>query len=226
MLALAGDAVPWTLRRSRKRRTLGLTVTAREIRIHAPHYVARAEIDAYVHRQRGWLERAWTRQRQREGAPAEPPSMVRYLGQPLELVVREAARPAVRRVRRALLIDAPPGTAPLELARAWVRAQAGRILPWRLLRQARRAARRPAKIGLSDARSLWGSCTHSGTIRLNWRLAQAPLHLIDYVAAHELAHLVHLDHSPRFWVEVARLCPEPLARRAALRAMGAELFRL
>jgi predicted metal-dependent hydrolase len=63
-------------------------------------------------------------------------------------------------------------------------------------------------------------------VRLNWRLVQAPLAIIDYVAAHELAHLVHLDHSPRFWAQVAVLCPEALARRAELRNMSDTLFRI
>jgi len=223
-LLIGDDAVPWTLRRSRKRRTLGLTVTHSEIRIHAPHYVGRLEIEAYVLRQRDWLRRAWARQRTHSTAHA-PTDSLRYLGQTLAWRVSEAARPAVRRVGRELHIDAPPGADPTELALHWLHERAHRMLTWRLMRQARHARRQPAKVGLSNAKSLWGSCTARGTIRLNWRLAQAPLHLIDYVAAHELAHLVHLDHSPRFWAEVERLCDEPLAKRAALRAMGTELFR-
>ncbi|MDP2253506.1 MAG: M48 family metallopeptidase, partial [Thiobacillus sp.] len=61
---------------------------------------------------------------------------------------------------------------------------------------------------------------------LNWRLVQAPLALIDYVAAHELSHLIHLDHSPRFWAQVAELCPDASARRAELRTMSAVLFQV
>jgi hypothetical protein len=68
----------------------------------------------------------------------------------------------------------------------------------------------------SEARSEWGSCNHRGVIRLNWRLAQLPPGLADYVVAHEVAHLVELNHSPRFWAVVEALLPEYSARRRAL----------
>jgi predicted metal-dependent hydrolase len=97
---------------------------------------------------------------------------------------------------------------------------------WRLRRIARRAGRQPSRFALSNAQTQWGSCTRRGHVRLNWRLVQAPLAVIDYVAAHELAHLVHLDHSPRFWAQVAEWCPDPLARRAELRKMSNALFQV
>jgi predicted metal-dependent hydrolase len=66
---------------------------------------------------------------------------------------------------------------------------------------------------LSSARTQWGSCSHDGRVRLNWRLVHFPLPVIDYVIAHELAHLRELNHSPRFWREVARLLPSFEAAR-------------
>jgi predicted metal-dependent hydrolase len=130
----------------------------------------------------------------------------------------------VRRHGDTLRVHAPLDAEVGALVRNWLHAQASRLLAWRLARIARRLGRAPSRFALSNAQTQWGSCTRRGHVRLNWRLVQAPLTLIDYVAAHELAHLIHLDHSPRFWAQVAELCPDALARRAELRTMGAALF--
>jgi predicted metal-dependent hydrolase len=71
-------------------------------------------------------------------------------------------------------------------------------------------------VRLSNARSEWGSCNHKGEIRLNWRLIQLPPALADYVVAHEVAHLVELNHSRRFWALVESLMPGHDAHRRAL----------
>lgn len=219
--------MPYRLRRSRRRRTLGLTVTAGEIRIHAPSWTPRAEIERYVHAQHDWLSRAWGRMQARapQGA-AGAICEVRYLGRVLGLDVRPSLFDDVQRVGETLRVHLSAGQDANAVVGAWLRARAARVLAWRLGRLARRLGRAPSRFALSDARTQWGSCTRRGHVRLNWRLVQAPLPVIDYVAAHELAHLVHLDHSPRFWQQVAQLCPESLARRAELRGLGAALFEL
>jgi predicted metal-dependent hydrolase len=214
------------LRRSRRRRTLGLTVTAREVRIHAPSWTPRAEIESYVRQQHDWLRRAWGRLQARLQPAATPASAVRYLGRALALEVRASLFVDVQRSGATLRVHAPLDADIGAIVRDWLHAQAARLLAWRLARLARRLGRAPSRFALSDAQTQWGSCTRRGHVRLNWRLVQAPLALIDYVAAHELAHLVHLDHSPRFWAQVAELCPDALARRAELRRMGESLFRV
>jgi predicted metal-dependent hydrolase len=73
-------------------------------------------------------------------------------------------------------------------------------------------------VHLSNARTRWGSCHASGRVHLNWRLVQMPLHLIDYVVAHEVAHLLEMNHSQRFWRTVARMVPDYAARRRELRS--------
>ena len=225
-----GDAaVPYRLRRSRRRRTLGLTVTTSEVRIHAPSWTPRAEIEGYVRKQHDWLQRAWARMQSRVPQPlvlAEPLSEVRYLGRVLALDIRPALFSEVQRRGNTLCIYAPHDADTGTLIRAWLLTRAERLLAWRLARIARRMGRAPSRFALSNAQTQWGSCTRRGHVRLNWRLVQASLSLIDYVAAHELAHLVHLDHSPRFWAKVAELCPDALARRAELRRMSVMLFQV
>ena len=65
----------------------------------------------------------------------------------------------------------------------------------------------PQEIKLTAARTQWGNCTVHGVVRLNWQLVKMPLHLIDYVVVHELAHLVEMNHSPAFWRVVESACP-------------------
>jgi predicted metal-dependent hydrolase len=159
-------------------------------------------------------------------AVAKPANAVRYLGRTLTLDVRSSLFCDVQRRGDALHVYAPLDIDAQALVRNWLLARAEALLAWRLARMARKLGRTPSRFALSNAQTQWGSCTRRGHVRLNWRLVQAPLALIDYVAAHELAHLVHLDHSPRFWTQVAALCPDALARRAELRTMGTVLFQV
>jgi len=80
-----------------------------------------------------------------------------------------------------------------------------------------------AGLRLRDTRSRWGSCSAAGELMFSWRLAMAPPGVLDYVAAHEVAHLAEMNHSPAFWAVVARLVPGHAAQRAWLRANGARL---
>jgi predicted metal-dependent hydrolase len=78
-------------------------------------------------------------------------------------------------------------------------------------------------LALSSARTRWGSCSARSGIRLNWRLIHLPPTLIDYVIAHEVAHLVEMNHSPRFWAVVEKLHPDWRTARQELKRLGAAL---
>ena len=82
-----------------------------------------------------------------------------------------------------------------------------------------------ARITLRDTRSRWGSCSEAGALMYSWRLVMAPPDVLDYVAAHEVAHLAVMDHSARYWQVVGRLCPGYEAPRRWLREHGQELHR-
>ena len=82
------------------------------------------------------------------------------------------------------------------------------------------------RISLRDTRSRWGSCSSEGNLMYSWRLIMAPVEVLDYVAAHEVAHLAHMDHSPRFWAVVEQLFPDHKRCRAWLRTHGAALHRV
>jgi len=108
---------------------------------------------------------------------------------------------------------------------AWLQKQAREGFCSRLAAWEAHAARPLSGWALSSARTRWGSCTSQGIIRLNWRLVQAPPAVLDYVIAHELAHLRHMNHSPAFWAEVGRLYPGWQPARQWLKTHGDSLFR-
>lgn len=87
-----------------------------------------------------------------------------------------------------------------------------------------RPPRRFSGLTLRDTRSRWGSCSSKGRLMFSWRLAMAPDQVLDYVAAHEVAHLAHMDHSPAFWAVVAALFPAHADSRRWLRQNGAALL--
>lgn len=107
--------------------------------------------------------------------------------------------------------------------RALIQALARDRLAEAVERHARALESWPTRTRHRDTRSRWGSCSSRGELMFSWRLAMAPEAVLDYVAAHEVAHLVHMDHSPRFWAQVAALMPDYAERRAWLRAHGAAL---
>lgn len=86
--------------------------------------------------------------------------------------------------------------------------------------------RRPRRLAIKDVRSRWGSCTSDGVLMLSWRLVMAPPMVQDYVVAHELAHLSHMDHSDAFWAVVDRLTPNRVMAERWLREQGPALLRI
>ncbi|ODN72278.1 hypothetical protein A6302_00343 [Methylobrevis pamukkalensis] len=90
-------------------------------------------------------------------------------------------------------------------------------------RHARALGRTPQKIVVRDTTSRWGSCSSLGVLSFSWRLILAPPLVLDYLAAHEVAHLAEMNHGPRFWAHCTALCPETETARAWLKAHGAGL---
>lgn len=109
---------------------------------------------------------------------------------------------------------------------AWLREEARRDVLAASERHAARLGVGVGKITMRDPRSRWGSCTQSGDLMYSWRLVMAPPDVLDYVAAHEVAHIAELNHSPAFWGAVARLKPDYQRPRQWLRAHGGVLHRI
>ena len=213
------DGTPVSLRRTARARRMTLRVSRRDgtVTLTLPPRLPQAEALAFLDDRRDWLARAL------EGI--EPPRIVAFgaalpvEGRPLVLT------PAPVRAPRAeggtlLLPQARPAAV---TAAAFLRTLAQARLAEASDRHARALGRRFTALALRDTRSRWGSCTHEGRLMYSWRLAMAPPEVLDYVAAHEVAHLAHMDHSPAFWAAVERLFPGHHAPRHWLRRQGGGL---
>jgi len=122
-----------------------------------------------------------------------------------------------------LLVPATAQAAPRALA--YLRLRARRRIEERVCHYTALLGRQPGRISLRDPRSRWGSCSAAGDLMFSWRLIMAPPEVLDYVVAHEVAHLAQMNHSSAFWAEVSRLMPGYDAPRTWLRTHGAGLHR-
>jgi predicted metal-dependent hydrolase len=155
-----------------------------------------------------WLERQLEHRRLHPplAQPWEVGSRILFRGEP---VLLEPADPISGGVRFATeVVRLKTGVTdfrPRVETHLWTLAK--RELPGRVMELARAHGFTVGKVSVRNQRSRWGSCSRRGTISLNWRLIQAPDFVRDYIIYHELAHLRHMNHSARFWSEVARICP-------------------
>jgi predicted metal-dependent hydrolase len=211
------------LRRSRAARRLSLRVSGLDGRVTLtlPARAREAEALAFLREREPWIRAALARVPPQ--APVIPGTVLPVEGEALAVVAAAGRGPVLRRPG-ALLVPGDPAGAGARVA-AFLRLVARDRLAAACDAHAGRAGRGYSRLVLRDARSRWGSCTAAGVLMFNWRLAMAPPAVLDYVAAHEVAHLLRLDHSPAFWAEVERLCPGHAAPRAWLRRHGAGLHR-
>jgi predicted metal-dependent hydrolase len=141
-----------------------------------------------------------------------------------KLTVRLAIDGRIRREGNVLSVAGPAALVGPRVA-GWLREEARRACVLGVERYAGRLGLRAGRVTLRDPKSRWGSCTSSGDLMFSWRLVMAPSPVLDYVVAHEVAHLAELNHSPRFWAVVRRLCPGMDEPREWLRRNGATLHR-
>ena len=217
---LDGGCVDYTLKRSRRRRSITLTIDEDGLRVGAPWRASRQRIDALLEAHARWIARKLAEWSARRPPPFrwQAGATVMAMGEPLTLVVSSGGD-ATQRDGSRLHVCAMPDD-PAAVARqvvAWLRGTAQGWFEQRAAHFAQVLAVRTPTIRLSNARTRWGTCHPDGRVLLNWRLIQAPPALIDYVVVHELAHLREPNHSPRFWRWVAGVLPDYAERRLRLR---------
>ena len=213
--------MPVRLRVNRRARRLTLRVDPRGAGavLTLPPGVRRAEAEAFLDRHADWLARALARQPAR--VVVGPGARLPVGGVEAEVTLAPGARRSPR-LEGARLVVPGPG-APGPRIAAWLKLRARDALAPAVRRYAGMLGREAGMISLRDTRSRWGSCSSTGRLGFSWRLAMAPAEVLDYVAAHEVAHLVEMNHAPAFWGLVERLMPDYRRHRAWLRAEGGRL---
>ena len=226
-----GEAIPYHLER-RARKTVGLKINHNGLIVHAPNRISHQELERMLLSKADWIIKKLQslHENQLEKFVWEDGASLLLLGNAIELSVRLDA------VSRAL--EHEPGRISVALPTPNNQSSiAKKVLQW-YKKQAlsdfgRRVALLAAKLGvetpplfLSSARSRWGSCNSRGEVRLNWRLLQAPPHIINYVVAHELAHLKEMNHSAKFWAIVERIYPDYKTAEKELKAWSARLHQI
>jgi predicted metal-dependent hydrolase len=125
---------------------------------------------------------------------------------------------------REIHVPGPRAAAPRRL-RDWLFDQARKDLDTRVMVHAKKLNLRPKKIAVRDQTSRWGSCSTTGLLSFCWRLVLAPAHVLDYVAAHEVAHLAEMNHGAHFWALVDKAIPDTSAAKSWLQVFGPDLHR-
>lgn len=226
--------VAYLLRRAR-RKSIGFSVGPDGLAVSAPRWVGQGEIESALREKSAWILRKLAEQRERrsrlEAARVEwrDGAQLPFLGETVILVLDPRVAGAVLNTdaeglpgvpRLTLHIGLPATAQPAQICdvvQSWLQRQARRIFEERCTHFAQRLGVRVARLRLSSAQTRWGSASADGSIHLNWRLVHFGMPVIDYVVAHELAHLREMNHSAAFWEVVRSVIPDVEVRKAALR---------
>ena len=227
LIQLGTRVLEFRFSRSR-RRTIGISVDADGLSVAAPHHAPWLEIERFLHEKSRWILKKLD-----DWARAERPIRVGGVrgetfpvgGRMLTLELAQGVRFAelrgdLLRLRLARPFDRAKVRS--ELIR-WLKSHALEVLAPRVSHYATLIGRNMPGLSVSNARTQWGVCTQDGRIRLSWRLVHVPPELSDYVVAHEVAHLLELNHSARFWKVVETLYPDFRAARRSLDLAAAAL---
>jgi predicted metal-dependent hydrolase len=230
---LAGEPIAYTLKRSARRRRIVLSVDETGLTVHVPWRTAERQIAEVIAQSQSWIARqlaAWATRKPRRRAWAHG-EQLDFLGRQLSLALIQRAGVPLARLRDDAVLEVGLPAAPepelvREIVVKWYRRHALPHLSERVTHFCARLDTPAPRVFLSDARTRWGSCNAQCEIRLNWRLMQAAAHVVDYVVAHEVAHLKVLSHSSRFWRVVERIYPDYQSAKAELAAMSHHFMSL
>ncbi len=211
-----------------KRKTIALIVKPDgSLLVRAPLRASNRSIQEFVSRNAQWIEK--TRAKIKAVAPPPPKQYApgeefEYLGKlyPLEIVQGQTKSLLLEDGTFKLAASAQKNAA--IIFERWYREQARQILKERVEFHARQNDFQYSRVGITSARTRWGSCSAKGALNFSWRLVQAPMEAVDYVVIHELVHTVIHNHSRKFWTRLEQVLPDYREHRKWLKSNGHRLL--
>ena len=218
---LGGREVRVAVRRNPRARRISLSVRGGEVRLTLPPGASEETGLAFVRSRGRWIENRLLEAP--EPVPFRPGESVPFRGRPRRLCVEPGLRDPLRVEEDRILLAAAAGSE--RLVEGWLRREARLAFEEAVARHAAALGVEPRGIAIRDQKTRWGSASAAGRLNFSWRAVMAPPFVLDYLAAHEVAHLREMNHSPRFWRLCRRLCPETDAAERWLRTEGPGLHR-
>jgi predicted metal-dependent hydrolase len=227
---LNGQEIAYTLKRC-QRKSIGLKIDSHGLSISVPLQASIPDVETILQERADWITKKLEHWRNKKNLALTWTDNAIYplLGEPWQIAMKtsgeiQMARQSVKEVENgADLKQLIPELNPRQIEKfvlAWYHQQAITCFKQRILVYAPKLNVRHPPFRLSRAKTRWGSCNNRGVIHLNWRLIQMPPHLVDYVVAHELSHLIEMNHSAAFWKRVESVYPNYLMARKELKEYG------
>lgn len=235
-IQFGNKTIPYTLKTSHRRKTLSISVDHYGVSVISPSDVEITRIESTLQKKAPWIIKQLsdfsemnTEGKERLFLSGEK---LPYLGRHYRLKVQktESNKPSFRFYQSGFYAELSSDITEAEhrdilypLYVNWIKERANSFAQDRLKRFTLKLQQKPNKIIIKEQEQRWGSCTPSGNILLNWRIFLAPASMVDYVLAHELVHLKHLNHSKEYWETLQMLLPDYEQRKEWLRINGGTL---
>ncbi len=194
-----------TIHRSINRMSVSIQIMPDlSVKVSAPAFLSDGKIKQFLHDRQDWIRE--TQQKMRARNPQKAANEYLYLGKNYVLELRQNQKNIVE-LEDKLYVASPNEKYVKNYLTNWYKQQARKIILERVHLYAKRLGLTYNSVSLMSATTRWGSCSSQKNLNFNWKLIMAPLSAIDYVVAHELAHLVELNHSREFWETVRKMFP-------------------
>lgn len=232
-LQLSDRSLPLTIVRSARasRLTLRIETGGKGVRVTVPPTTPETEVTNFIERYRGWIESRISRFPPPQDTPMlKPGAAIPILGHPYRIIHQEGRGnvtiiPDDDGNGGKIIVYGDSRYLPRHIREA-LKKQAALIIAPLVKKHCAVVGRTPVSIRYKDTKSRWGSCSADGHLSFSWRIVMAPIGVIDYLVAHETAHLIEMNHSSKFWSLCEKLCPRTKEYRAWLKRNGQTLHAI